>query len=135
MPSKPPVFRPAWAQSRGQQRREQDHRRGSARERGYTAQWDRAAAIFKREHPLCLGCSAIDETKPTFLIDHAIPHRGDQRLFWDQGNWQSACEWHGNAVKQRLEQLFDQGKLNAAALRLDSVEAVAMSREMMGVGG
>ncbi|MGH3850135.1 MAG: HNH endonuclease signature motif containing protein [Pseudonocardiaceae bacterium] len=27
------------------------------------------------------------------LVDHIIPHRGDQKLFWDQmKNWQALCE-------------------------------------------
>ena len=26
------------------------------------------------------------------LLDHIIPHRGDQRLFWDQTNWESLCK-------------------------------------------
>ena len=26
------------------------------------------------------------------VVDHIIPHRGDQKLFWDQNNWQSLCK-------------------------------------------
>ena len=26
------------------------------------------------------------------LLDHIIPHRGDQKLFWDEGNWQALCK-------------------------------------------
>ena len=26
------------------------------------------------------------------VVDHIIPHRGDAKLFWDEGNWQSLCK-------------------------------------------
>ena len=26
------------------------------------------------------------------LLDHIIPHRGDQKLFWDEQNWQPLCK-------------------------------------------
>jgi 5-methylcytosine-specific restriction protein A len=29
---------------------------------------------------------------PATIVDHVVPHRGDQRLFWDQGNWAPACK-------------------------------------------
>ena len=25
-------------------------------------------------------------------VDHIIPHRGDQKLFWDRNNWQALCK-------------------------------------------
>jgi len=25
------------------------------------------------------------------LVDHVVPHRGDQRLFWLVANWQALC--------------------------------------------
>ena len=26
------------------------------------------------------------------VVDHIIPHRGDDALFWDQSNWQALCK-------------------------------------------
>lgn len=26
------------------------------------------------------------------VVDHIKPHRGDQRLFWDEDNWQALCK-------------------------------------------
>ena len=26
------------------------------------------------------------------LVDHIVPHRGDQALFWDEQNWQPLCK-------------------------------------------
>ena len=31
------------------------------------------------------------EGAPATDVDHIIPHRGDKKLFWDSGNWQSLC--------------------------------------------
>jgi 5-methylcytosine-specific restriction endonuclease McrA len=36
-------------------------------------------------------------------VDHIIPHRGDDRLFWDRSNWQALCAHHHNSNKQRLD--------------------------------
>ncbi len=33
---------------------------------------------------------------PATVVDHIIPHRGDQKLFWDENNWQGLCEHHHN---------------------------------------
>jgi 5-methylcytosine-specific restriction protein A len=26
------------------------------------------------------------------VVDHIIPHRGDEKLFWDRDNWQALCK-------------------------------------------
>lgn len=39
------------------------------------------------------------------VVDHIIPHRGDQKLFWDRSNWQPLCEHHHN-VKTMTEDRF-----------------------------
>ena len=44
------------------------------------------------EHPLCAFCQAEGKVVPATVVDHIIPHRGDQRLFWDQTNWESLCK-------------------------------------------
>ena len=83
--------------------REYDERRGSARKRGYTHQWDKAAAAFKREHPLCRMCEQQGRVTPAFAVDHIIPHKGDMTLFWDRSNWQPLCREHHDIDKQRIE--------------------------------
>lgn len=39
------------------------------------------------------------------VVDHIVPHRGDQKLFWDRGNWQPLCEHHHN-VKTMTEDRY-----------------------------
>jgi hypothetical protein len=112
-----------------------EHHRGSARSRGYTAAWDKAARAFKVEHPLCCGCAALGEVAPTELVDHVVPHKGDDRAFWDRRNWQPSCRWHHDVVKQAIERRWQAGALPEAALRLGSQQAIAISREMRAGGG
>ncbi len=112
-----------------------DARRGSARARGYTAEWDREAKAFRVAHPLCLGCEAEQRLSPSEVTDHVIPHRGDMVLFWDRSRWQACCRWHHDVVKQQLELLFADGRIAEADLWLNSKRAVAISRrERRGVG-
>ena len=68
--------------------------RPSARQRGYTTQWDKARLAWLDEHPLCVHCLADEIVTPATDVDHVIPHRGDDRLFWDRSNWQSLCHSH-----------------------------------------
>jgi 5-methylcytosine-specific restriction protein A len=102
--------------------------RPSARQRGYTPAWDRAASAYKAQHPLCLGCSAVGRAEPTTVVDHIIPHKGDQALFWDQANWQPACAWHHDSIKAQLEHLYATGRATVDDLRLDSPKAQQLSK-------
>lgn len=77
--------------------------RPSARERGYGAAWDRARAGFLRLHPHCAECAKEGLIVRATVVDHVVPHRGDQRLFWDSGNWQSLCTNHHSSDKQHRE--------------------------------
>lgn len=66
----------------------QDRRdnRPSARQRGYSRAWQKARATFlaRPENRLCCcGCGRIAD-----VVDHRVPHKGDQKLFWDRSNWQ-----------------------------------------------
>jgi hypothetical protein len=48
---------------------------------------------------------------------------------WDQSNWQPACAWHHDVVKQQLELRYTDGKACASDLRLDSRLAIEMSKQ------
>lgn len=90
----------------------------TAAQRGYGARWQRRSTAFKRRHPFCgmrpngqrpVMSKCFDEGKTTLVlgqdergigrgqVDHVIPHRGNQKLFWDElGNWQSLCRTCGS---------------------------------------
>lgn len=131
MPSLPPKHRLARI-SPVAQRKQVDARRGSARDRGYSAQWDRASLAFKAEHPLCLGCEARGRTVPTEVVDHVIPHGGDRDLFWDPDNWQPGCRICHDRVKARLEVMWKRGEIGTSDLRLDSRKAIEVGRAAHG---
>jgi hypothetical protein len=66
-------------------------RRGSARQRGYDSRWERARLVFINQHPLCAECERNGLVTVGREVDHIIPHKGDQTLFWDEANWQTLC--------------------------------------------
>jgi hypothetical protein len=125
---KPKTFRPA---HQARTAADYEQRRGSARERGYDAQWDRASYAFKCEHPLCLGCQAVGRITPATVVDHVEPHHGDMVMFWDQSMWQSSCKWHHDVVKKHLEWLFANGKISVGDLHLNSTTAMRVTKLMM----
>jgi 5-methylcytosine-specific restriction protein A len=77
--------------------------RRSSRERGYGKRWEHASKAFRNRYPLCgqrpngqrpvmSVCFDRGLVRSARQVDHVIPHRGDERLFWDrEGNWQSLC--------------------------------------------
>lgn len=136
MPSRPKTFHARPQASRAELNAAYDARRGSARKRGYVGQWDLASAVFKRKHPLCLGCEAVGRVVATEVTDHVEPHRGDMAKFWNGELWQPACRWHHDVVKQKLEALFDRGEILVADLWLDSAIARRLTlAELGGQGG
>ncbi|MET4634984.1 HNH endonuclease [Kaistia defluvii] len=78
--------------------------RPSARERGYTHRWDKARATYLMHHPLCVMCIKQGLVTAAKVVDHIIPHKGNQTLFWDTTNWQSLCQPHHDRDKQAIEQ-------------------------------
>ena len=48
--------------------------------------WRELRAAFLAEHPACAMCGA-----PASVVDHIAPHRGDESLFYDEGNLQALC--------------------------------------------
>jgi 5-methylcytosine-specific restriction enzyme A len=92
LPVKPPVHRPAGMRSAAEVKRELDRQRPSAARRGYGPRWRRARAAFLARHPLCVACRAQGRVVTATVVDHLVPHRGDQRLFWDEANWAPSCK-------------------------------------------
>jgi 5-methylcytosine-specific restriction enzyme A len=92
LPVKPPVHRPFGVRSSAEVKRELDRQRPSAARRGYGPRWRRARAAFLAQHPLCTACRAEGRVVPATVVDHVLPHRGDQKLFWDERNWAPACK-------------------------------------------
>lgn len=77
--------------------------RPSARERGYTTEWDKASAAFRVENPRCAMCLKRGKLSRSRVVDHIIPHKGDMALFWDAQNWQALCVSCHSSLKQQIE--------------------------------
>ena len=79
--------------------------RAHAAERGYGAKWQRERRKFLESNPFCVKCYEEGHITMATVVDHIVPHRGDQKLFWDRSNWQPLCEHHHN-VKTMTEDRF-----------------------------
>ena len=75
----------------------------SSSERGYGTAWRKARNAYLSANPLCVMCQAENKLVVANVVDHIIPHKGDQTLFWDQDNWQALCKAHHNSDKQMAE--------------------------------
>lgn len=69
-----------------------DAQRGTAHQRGYNRRWQKARITYLSRHPLCKHCEDGDLVVAATVVDHIVPHKGDQDLFWDSGNWQPLCK-------------------------------------------
>lgn len=85
-------------------RKWEDERRGSSAQRGYGSRWQKARATYLANHPLCRICKQSGIVKVAEVVDHIVPHKGDQALFWDTENWQPLCKQCHDSHKRRAEQ-------------------------------
>ena len=92
LPTKPSVHRPPGFRSAAEVKRALDRARPSAARRGYGPRWRRARAAYLARHPLCADCRAQGRVVQATVVDHVVPHRGNQKLFWDESNWAPACK-------------------------------------------
>jgi 5-methylcytosine-specific restriction protein A len=84
---------PTHAQTqRAKRRRATDRHRGSASERGYDARWQAARRWYLNQNPLCRACESQGYYRMANEVDHIVPFKGDDRLKWDQDNWQPLCK-------------------------------------------
>lgn len=94
MPSKAKPHTPRHLRrARRNARQAYDRQRGSAAKRLYGARWQRLRKRKIAEHPWCqaAGCGRPVSLR-TAHVDHVVPHRGDEELFWDEDNLQVLCE-------------------------------------------
>lgn len=90
-PSLPTVGRKSWRAGK------------TTNERGYTYRWQQARKRFLFSNPLCVYCQRENRVELATVVDHKVPHGGNQELFWNQDNWQALCTYCHNSLKQREE--------------------------------
>lgn len=106
MPSRPTSFHPRGP--RHERQKATDLARGSARERGYTTEWDKASRLHLQRFPFCEYCERgafgdASDAEPATLVDHLYPHKGDRLIFWATRWWVSCCTACHSGPKQALE--------------------------------
>lgn len=68
-----------------------DQQRGSARERGYTWQWEKVRAMHLRNEPFCRRCNSTGGGDDGgLLVDHIVPI-ADGGAVLDDNNLQTLC--------------------------------------------
>lgn len=89
--------------------RRPDTDRPNARQRGYTKEWEKERAAFLKLNRRC-RCGA-----EATVVDHIIPHKGDDRLFWDRSNWRAMCAPCHNRKTATMDGGFGRKKRNPGA--------------------
>ncbi len=82
--------------------RSKSARRATGHEKAYNYKWGKASKKYRKHNPLCVSCQLSGRTSAASCVDHIIPHRGSDGLFWDKGNWCSLC-WRCHSAKTRRE--------------------------------
>lgn len=68
-----------------------------------TAPWIQKRDQFRVEHPICANPTQSRRcTVTTDVVDHIIPHRGNERLMFDDANLQPLC-YHCHGLKTASE--------------------------------
>ena len=67
-----------------------------------TKAWHRLRAITLRDNPLCVYCEQLGRLEPATVVDHVVPHKGDEGLFFN-GELASMCKSCHDGAKKRLE--------------------------------
>ena len=75
--------------------------RKSSAARGYGSRWQKYRDAFLKRNPLCVMHQKLGQVVQATVVDHIIPHRGDDKLFWNEDNWQSLCQSHHSAKTMR----------------------------------
>ena len=87
-------------------------KRPSATARGYGAKWQRESQEFLAlpENRWCAYCKRRGKNVSATQVDHCIPHRGVQKLFWSRRNWQGLCASCGGEKSGKENIFYRTGK-------------------------
>lgn len=119
-------------------RQQQDSRRGSSRERGYTRQWEKYRAMYLSKNPLCAHCLEKGIYTPAVVVDHIIPiDGGNDVLFWPEWNHQPLCQachnqktkWLDPSTKNKRAGVDSVRRKNGALTAITGCMALMNERE------
>jgi 5-methylcytosine-specific restriction enzyme A len=75
--------------------------RERARDIGRLIAWPPECLALLAEYPI-YEITREDAGRPALVVDHIVPHRGDQALFWAEWNWQGLTK-HAHDSKTARE--------------------------------
>lgn len=58
----------------------------------YNYRWRKLRELQLRQEPCCAACMKFQKCTPATEVDHIIPHKMDDTLFYSFGNLQSLCK-------------------------------------------
>jgi len=91
-------------------RRAVNERRDKPTYRLYGPAWRKYRIAFLRAHPFCMCEKHAGKLVAASIVDHIVPHHGDEMLFWDPENHQSLAK----ACHDAKTATFDHGFGNAS---------------------
>jgi 5-methylcytosine-specific restriction endonuclease McrA len=69
-----------------------------------TKRWrDLRERVMQRDRFKCNLCKRIEPRSSQLVGDHRRPHKGDERLFWDESNVWLVCKPCHDSAKQKTE--------------------------------
>lgn len=68
-----------------------------------SARWRTLRAQVLQDAPLCRECRIEGRVEPSTDVDHIVPHRGDESLFWLRANLVGLCHTCHSRKTQRGE--------------------------------
>jgi len=84
-----------------------------------TARWKQMRRAQLQREPLCRMCKQRGVVRAATVADHEVPHKGDERLFFDAENLQSLCDDDHTVTKARQEHRGYLQGCDAAGMPLD----------------
>jgi 5-methylcytosine-specific restriction enzyme A len=67
------------------------------------AHWIKGRLRHLAKYPLCKYCELQGRVTAATIVDHIVPHKGDETLFFDESNWQALCKLCHDQVKKAEE--------------------------------
>lgn len=85
-----------------QWRQATDERRGSYRDRGYNAKWDRVREQYINAHPMCERCLEENRVTMAAIVHHIVP-LVDGGALLDEANMMAVCTRCHGAIHAELD--------------------------------
>ncbi|MBS1015189.1 HNH endonuclease [Acetobacter persici] len=100
MPKRSPMHRPRGWKPEVQRRKEFDQQRGTSRQRGYDADWERVRAMHLALHPRCCvpGCRTPTDR---LNVDHIESVRKNPEKRLNLANLRTLCQSHHSSRTSR----------------------------------